>query len=106
MKRQKPKEYDYVLKKRFPIFEWLECNDCGEEFRFEKGWELYKRCYENYGVIERGPKVYLCGGCADNELAARRYAEKGPLSVYPESRHMRPPPFKPPRKKPQPPGDE
>ena len=43
MKRQKPKEYDYVLKKRFPIFEWLECNDCGKEFRFEKGWELYKR---------------------------------------------------------------
>lgn len=51
---------DEAFRRIFPIFQWLECDQCHAEFRLESMWQTETGPY--YG--SRGRLVHYCLHCA------------------------------------------
>ena len=50
----------------WPLFFWKQCLKCGQEWRREKGWEVYGGPY----CGGRGLTEHLCGSCAPTKARA------------------------------------
>ena len=82
MKRKYKREF---VSKIWPIFDWLRCCKCKEEFRREQGWTTD---YHPIGsVILQGIDIYLCKSCAqsktDAEMLFQKFAEERILRSIP-----------------------
>lgn len=91
MKRSHKKEWPHGVYTHFSIFSWEVCDDCGEDFRREKGFRLVVGPFSN----GRGQCIHLCGTCCPSIDAAHRYAITG--QYMPKSKPSPPPPPPPKR---------
>ena len=67
--RRKPKiKYKYGIYTHFPLFTWRKCTNCGNEFKWEKG---YRYIVSYYGK----DWCYLCKTCAPNRRKAHILAK-------------------------------
>lgn len=66
------------VKKIFPIFFWIQCDNCNKEFKWEMGWKIRL----NNLVISTISKTYffkyyrICKNCADTKEKALELALK------------------------------
>ena len=90
MKRKHKKIYEYKINKHYSLFGWYKCNNCGLDFRREKGF-----CFQ-IGPFYRavGRFIYLCSTCAPIIDDANEYALS---KKWMPKRPKCPPPPPPPR---------